>query len=341
MLIPEYSPARRSRIRGALLRWYDANKRDLPWRKTKDPYAIWISETMLQQTQVVTVLPYYQRFMQRFPTPEALDRATLRSVLSAWTGLGYYRRAENLKKAARMVVRHHNGQLPSDYQMLLALPGVGQYTAGALMSIAFDKPYAAVDGNARRVYCRLFGLSSVAESDAAAQLMISRRPGDYTQAVMELGATLCTPSQPLCSRCPIAHWCEARRTGCYDRLQRPRAKLKPLDWPLVFVESNGSVLLHRRPQRGLLAGLWELPDPATLTDRCDGLGAILKDLPPITVIRHTITDHRITAPLYALRNNIEAAGPSWAWVPPSELSSYPLSSLSTKAIQKARKFLEV
>jgi len=342
MLIVECSPARRSRIRAALLRWYEAHKRDLPWRGTEDPYAIWVSETMLQQTQVATVIPYYLRFIRRFPTLDALDRASLRSVLSLWTGLGYYRRAKNLKAAARIIVHEHNGRLPCDYQALLALPGIGTYTAGALMSIAFHKPYAASDGNARRVYSRLFGLSSVQDSDqVAARMVTRRRPGDYTQAVMELGSTLCLPSTPLCQSCPLAHACEARRSHCFDTLRRPRFELKPIEWPVVFVEANRSILLHRRPENGLLAGLWELPELATLTGRFGNLRAVLKAQTPVSVIRHTITNHRITAPVYILQKDVHARGPSWTWVPLANLSSYPLSSLSTKAIRKARTQLNI
>ena len=146
-------------MRAALLRWYERNKRDLPWRGTRDPYAIWVSETMLQQTQVATVLPYYHRFMEAFPSVEALDRASLDAVRSVWSGLGYYRRAANLKEAAHLLVSRHDGRLPADYQALLRLPGIGRYTAGAVMSIAFGRPYAAPDGNVRRVYARLLGLT--------------------------------------------------------------------------------------------------------------------------------------------------------------------------------------
>ena len=204
-------------MRAALLRWYDRNKRDLPWRKTRDPYAIWVSETMLQQTRVATVLPYYRRFMEAFPSVEALDRAPLDAVRGVWSGLGYYRRAANLKQAARLVVSHHGGRLPADYQALLRLPGIGRYTAGAIMSIAFDRRYPATDGNVRRVYTRLLGLTDLPGIDKSAEEMVSRsRPGDFNQAVMELGATVCLPAGPLCGRCPLARRCRARASGAFD-----------------------------------------------------------------------------------------------------------------------------
>ena len=328
----------RTRIRAALLRWYDRNKRDLPWRKTRDPYAIWVSENMLQQTQVATVLPYYRRFMEAFPSVEALDRASLDAVRSVWSGLGYYRRATNLKQAARLLVSRHGGRLPADYQRLLGLPGVGRYTAGAIMSIAFDQRYPAPDGNVRRVYARLFGLTDPKRIETRADEMVSRsRPGDFNQAVMELGATVCLPAGPLCERCPLAYWCHARASGAFDVPRRQPMHAKAVRWPLVFVESRSRVLLHRRPDSGLLAGLWELPTPDTLPE---GLAAeTLRVSEPVAVLRHAITDKRITAPVYVLQRRIPVRGHAWRWVDLEDLSSHPLSSLSTKAIGAVRRHL--
>ena len=322
-------------MRAALLRWYDRNKRDLPWRRTRDPYAIWVSETMLQQTQVATVLPYYHRFMEAFPSVAALDRAPLDAVRSVWSGLGYYRRAENLKRAARILVDRHGVRLPADYDELLRLPGIGRYTAGAVMSIAFGRPYAAPDGNVRRVYARLLGLSDPKEIDQTAAQMLSRsRPGDFNQAVMELGATVCLPATPLCERCPVAHWCRARAAGVFHLSRRQPIRAKAVEWPLVLVESRSRILLHRRPEGGLLAGLWELPRPETLPTGV--LDETLRRLEPVAVIRHAITDMRITAPVYVLQRRISVKGAAWRWVGFADLSSYPLSSLSTKAIRAAR-----
>ena len=335
----EDSSRLRARMRAALLRWYDRNKRDLPWRRTHDPYAIWISETMLQQTQVATVLPYYHRFLEAFPSVETLDRAPLDTVRSAWSGLGYYRRAMNLKHAARVLVTQHGGRLPDDYDALLKLPGVGRYTAGAIMSIAFQRPYPAVDGNVRRVYTRLFGLTDAKVSDQTAKRMVSRsRPGDFNQALMELGATVCFPTVPLCECCPLAHWCRARASGSFELPRGPRVETKAVVWPLVIIESNSRILLRRRPDDGLLAGLWELPAPATLPpDVAEDIFAAQ----PIAVIRHTITDKRITAPVYLLRQEARVRGKVWRWVEPAGLSSYPLSSLCTKALAAARPRLRV
>ncbi|HLN87985.1 MAG TPA: A/G-specific adenine glycosylase, partial [Candidatus Limnocylindrales bacterium] len=259
-----------SPIRRKLLNWYDKHRRDLPWRRTDDPYAIWISEIMLQQTQVATVLPYYEKFLRAFPTIEALDRAPLERVLRAWSGLGYYRRAENIKKAARQIRRVHDGTLPRDFRALRQLPGIGEYTAGALMSIAFHQRYPAVDGNVRRVLGRLFALSDTKQLHAIASRVVPRsRPADFNQALMELGATLCTPTEPRCARCPLSLNCAGssseRRSvqrrqseaGKTDKTIRARgiARFKNVTWPLAIVRQRGRILLRRRAANGLLARL--------------------------------------------------------------------------------------
>ena len=199
-------------VRRRLLRWYDRHRRDLPWRRTRDPYAIWVSETMLQQTQVASVIPYYERFMRAFPTIDALDRAPLAKVLALWSGLGYYRRAENLKRSARILNRRHCGRLPADYKILRELPGIGEYTAGALLSIAFDAPYPALDGNARRVLARLFLPADETMVRELARRLVSRsKPGQFNQSLMELGSEICTPITPRCGLCPLATFCAARK----------------------------------------------------------------------------------------------------------------------------------
>ncbi len=334
MAVIEHSSRVRARMRAALLRWYDRNKRDLPWRRTRDPYAIWVSETMLQQTQVATVLPYYRRFMAAFPSVEALHRASLDEVRSVWAGLGYYRRAANLKQAASLLVSRHGGRLPDDPSALLRLPGVGRYTAGAILSIAFGRRCAAPDGNVRRVYARLLGPAKPGPLDEAAGPMVSRsRPGDFNQAVMELGATVCLPPAPRCGRCPLAHWCRARAAGSFDVPRRRTAPTRPVRWPLVLVASRSRILLHRRPDSGLLAGLWELPTPDTLPAAV--VGRVLRRAEPVAVIRHAMTDQRITAPVYVLRRKVPVTGRDWRWVELADVPSHPLSSLSTKAIRAA------
>ncbi|HEX7089669.1 MAG TPA: A/G-specific adenine glycosylase [Longimicrobiales bacterium] len=262
---PPDDARRLSAIRRALLRHYDRHRRDLPWRGTADPYRVWVSEIMLQQTRADVVAPYYERWLERFPTLDALADAELDDVLRAWQGLGYYARARNLHRAARVVRERHGGELPRDAAALRALPGVGAYTAGAIASIAFGEPCPAVDGNVRRVLARLFDLADAAPGtlhDLAARLVPRRRAGDFNQAMMDLGATLCSPRRPACGECPLARWCLARARG--TQAERPARRRRP-EVPLYDVGTavlrarDGRLLLVRRPEDGLLGGMWSFP----------------------------------------------------------------------------------
>lgn len=336
-------------IRRDLLRWYDTNRRDLPWRRTTDPYAVWVSETMLQQTQVKTVIPYYEGFLKNFPTIEALDRASRQEVLAVWSGLGYYRRAENLKKAARQIMRRHGGKVPQDFRALSALPGVGPYTAGALMSIAFNRAYPALDGNARRVLSRLFNANGENNLHAIGKRLVSpSRPGHFNQALMELGSRICLARDPGCPICPTAQSCAARRSGKIETRasSSARPEIKKVEWPLVLVQDGGKILLRRRPPGGILAGLWELPGGErkkgealrdALARHLNGLGDQVSLSSPIGEIRHSITRHRIRAPLFvslcSSEKKIHLPHPSWRWLSLSRLHRYPLSALSLKAIR--------
>ena len=263
------APDRARRLRARLLAWYDANRRDLPWRHSRDPYAIWVSETMLQQTRVETVIPYWERFLERFPDVHALADAKQEDVYAEWAGLGYYSRARNLHAAAKAIVEGHGGSLPDDVDGLRALPGIGRYTAGAVASIAFDRPAAIVDGNVKRVLARLQGIREdigdrpVEEriwSDAGA-LVRGERPGDLNQALMELGATVCTPRSPDCGACPWSRSCEARQSGAPEALpvKARRTAVKKVRGVAVWLERGGRVLAVKREAGGLLGGLWELP----------------------------------------------------------------------------------
>lgn len=255
-------------FRRRLLAWFEARARDLPWRKDTDPYRVWVSEVMLQQTRVEAVIPYYLRWMERFPTVELLATAPEEEVLGAWAGLGYYSRARNLHRAAQVVRERHGGRLPSDPQALRALPGVGDYTAGAVGSIAFRLPLPAVDGNVRRVLARLADepdpTATVLRSWAGG-LMDPERPGDFNQALMELGATICTPWKPACGVCPVSPACQARANGTQGERPIPRRKgpVREASWGVaVLVAGRGDasrVLVRRRPSSGLLAGMWEFP----------------------------------------------------------------------------------
>jgi len=259
------------RLRRALLEHWDRTRRDLPWRGETDPYRVWVSEVMLQQTRVETVIPYYRRWLSRFPDVGALADATLDDVLLAWQGLGYYRRARGLHAGAGIVRERYCGAVPSRYEELRTLPGVGAYTAGAVASIAFGKPVGAVDGNVRRVLARLLDdarpsarrLHSVAD-----RLVDPARPGDWNQALMDLGASLCAPRAPRCRDCPLVRWCRSRSAGTQEA--RPAAPTRRAVPSAAFacavvVDGHGRALVVRRPEGGLLGGLWAFPDVA-LTD---------------------------------------------------------------------------
>ena len=256
-------------IRRSLLRWYDANRRDLPWRRSRDPYAIWISEAMLQQTRVETVIPYWERFLERFPTVQDLAEAELDEVYAVWTGLGYYSRARNLKAAAESVVTDFGGTLPDTAEGLQTLKGIGRYTAGAVASIAFGREEPLVDGNVIRVFTRLLGIREDSANKAvverlwrvAAEAVRGARPGDFNQALMELGATVCTPRSPHCLACPVRRHCDAHAKGDAESLpiKKKKTRVKPMHAVAVWIEKDGKVLMVRRPEEGLMAGLWELP----------------------------------------------------------------------------------
>ncbi|HEX8242660.1 MAG TPA: A/G-specific adenine glycosylase, partial [Longimicrobium sp.] len=260
---------RDERVRARLLAWYDAARRDLPWRaapgEAPDPYRVWLSEVMLQQTRVETVLRYYARWLERFPTLQALADAPLDDVLKAWEGLGYYSRARNFHRAVREVVAHHGGSVPDDPDAFRSLPGVGRYTAGAVASIAFGLPEPIVDGNVRRVFARWADDPDPPQpmlwKMAGEMVALGPSPGDLNQVVMELGATICTPRKPLCHRCPAAPLCLARIRGTQEQRPAPK-KAKPLpheDTAVAVVEHQGRLLLVRRPVDVRLGGMWSFP----------------------------------------------------------------------------------
>ena len=252
-------------FRRALLAHFHETRRALPWRIGRTPYGVMVSEFMLQQTRVDTVVPYYERWMRRFPDWGALARADLDDVILEWKGLGYYSRARNLHRAARLVRERHGGRLPDDPEALRALPGVGEYTAGAVASIAFGRAVPAVDGNVRRVLARLLDIERPGAARLrreAARLLDPERPGDFNEAMMELGATVCTPRGPLCAECPVARWCRARAAGTVGErpARRRRARVRREEYAVaVLVDEAGRTLLARRPPEGLLAGMWEFP----------------------------------------------------------------------------------
>jgi len=333
-----------------LMEWYGRQRRDLPWRRTTDPYAIWVSEIMLQQTGVHTVIPFYERFMIRFPTLPALAGASLDDVLKAWENLGYYSRARNLHRAARIVAEEKKGRIPSDLSGLLSLPGIGKYTAGAILSIAFGQRIPAVDGNVRRVLSRVFAVTEAADTPAGEQileeqarcLMPADEPGTFNQAVMDLGALVCLPKKPRCPSCPLEDFCEGNRRGIQETL--PVKATRPPLPTKVFMTAllrslDGRYLAVRRPERGLLGGLWAFPtiernngDPATWLGGQAGVTVLkMGTLPPV---RHGYTHFRVVAHpfLYHLREAASEIGEreGHVWLRPGDFDRYALSALDRR-----------
>jgi A/G-specific adenine glycosylase len=322
-------PANLARL---LLAWYRRGHRDLPWRRTQDPYCIWVSEIMLQQTRAQAVIPYYERFLERFPTVEALAAAEESDVLVLWAGLGYYSRARNLRRAAQQIVAA--GGFPREYAALRALPGIGDYTAAAIASIAFELPHAVVDGNVLRVVSRV-------ENDAAdiaaprtrdrfrqiaREWMGRSRPGAFNQALMELGATVCLPANPLCRECPVASLCRARQEGTVAQLPVKLRKTEPVQIAavLLLVRSDGRILLRRKEAAARrMAGFWELPSPAELPDARAGKS--------FGAFRHTITHHHYTFTVRAATG--QPNGEQFGWFLPAELAAIPLSTTARKALK--------
>ena len=247
----------KDKLQRQLFGWYKENARDLPWRRTKDPYAIWVSEIMLQQTRVETVIPYYLRWLTDFPTIKSLAETEENQVLKAWEGLGYYSRARNLHAAARLVLENHQGKLPADQSALLELPGIGRYTAGAILSIAFDQPAPILDGNLKRVFTRVFNIQTPIQTSAtekvlweiAEELVPALNPGDFNQSLMELGALICQPKTPHCARCPVALDCRSHQLGNQEQLpvRKEKSPLPHLQVTAAVITKENQVLLAKRP----------------------------------------------------------------------------------------------
>jgi A/G-specific adenine glycosylase len=305
-------------LRKKLARWYQKNARDLPWRRTRDPYAIWISEIMLQQTRVAAAIPYYERFLKRFPDALSLAGASEAEVLTAWSGLGYYSRARNLHRAAQAIAKL--GAFPSEYETIRELPGVGEYTAAAVASIAFGLPHAVVDGNVKRVIARLTGDARVNVQDAANALLDRGHPARSNQALMELGALVCLPRDPLCDCCPVAKECEARRQGTQAELPLKKLRQAPgrISLTLLVIRRRGKILLTPSPR---VRGFWDLPE---------ALPGVSLGL-PLGSFRHSIMNRQYVCEVREAIADHTPKGTRW-WVD-SSLQEIPLSTTAKKALR--------
>ncbi|MBW2476847.1 MAG: A/G-specific adenine glycosylase [Deltaproteobacteria bacterium] len=336
-----------------LLSWYAQQGRDLPWRHTRDPYSIWLSEIMLQQTTVAAAIPYYQRFLERFPTIADLAAAPLDSVIQAWAGLGYYSRARNLHKAAHMVMTEFSGQLPQSLEGLMALPGIGRSTAGAIMALAHNRPAPILDGNVRRVLVRLFAWREDPRSRQAdkhlwfwAEELTSREdPHNYTQAIMDLGATVCTPRDPKCKNCPLAELCQALAFGVVQQLpmKRTKAPLPVRREVALLVNTTNSFLVRQRPAEGFLGGLWEFPvglqgDQAesspTVETLLTNLG-LQGRLSQVGSLLHVYSHFKLDLSVWfvAVEGKTDIEHNHFRWFSVEELSKLPLHGAHRKALE--------
>ena len=328
-----------------LLKWYRQHGRTLPWRDHPDPYAVWVSEIMLQQTRVETVIPYFEKWMKLFPDVKALAQASERDVLNAWEGLGYYSRARNLHKAAQIVASKFSGQLPRDLTDLRALPGIGRYTVGAIASMAFGMDEPTLDGNLRRVFARLFDVSEFADSpagekmlwDLAAQNLPKGQAGDYNQALMDLGATICVPKSPRCLLCPLMEICESRKKGTQEQrpVLKPKKSAPHYVHAAAVIMERGRVLLSQRPSEGLLGGMWEFPNARVNADPAKELNQALnaacrlklKKGDPLGIVQHAYTHFKVT--VHAFRCDVVSIPKekNLKWVKITELGDYPMGKV--------------
>ncbi|HUZ47840.1 MAG TPA: A/G-specific adenine glycosylase [Terriglobia bacterium] len=352
--MPCLTSAEAARARSSLLGWFRRHARKLPWRESKSSYAIWLSEVMLQQTQIATAIPYYLRFLAEFPTAGRLAAAPLERVLELWSGLGYYRRARNLHLAARLIAEKHGGQFPRDYEQARRLPGVGDYTARAVLSIAYHEPYAVLDGNVARVMARLAALSgSLPEprfrrtlEENLDRLLSRRSPGNFNQALMELGQTLCLPRSPECPRCPLKRWCRAYGMGKPESYPQPRPRRQVEKWHLAtaVLHQNHRFLLTRGLEDGLLDGLWNFPSAlgesrSKALERLSEKLRVAAGIPiafgePCHKLHHNITYRSIQVQIYAaeLPESLRVKG--CRWFAAGKIEQAAVSQLARKVLRE-------
>jgi len=345
MLTPGASPSHLMIWQQRLLKWYRKNKRDLPWRRTRDPYAIWVSEIMLQQTTVEAVVPYYERFLKTFPEVASLALASEDDVLRLWSGLGYYSRARNLHKAAKMIMARHAKMLPDSVGELQTLPGIGRYTAGAIASIAFERRSPIVDGNVVRVLSRLFAIPKDPKSaegrkvfwKKAEEILPKKSLGDFNQALMELGAVVCSPEKPACLLCPVRESCAAKKAGRPEDFpagMKNKTTYRSVKMAAAIVVERGKILMRQRPDRGLLKGMWEFP----MTE--GGAGDLLRTWPlsmikTLATVRHSVLNKRLRITPILCRLKGKMSGETGIrWIRSRDLGRLPTSSMNHKILKQ-------
>ncbi len=340
-----------------LLTWYHKNKRDLPWRKTSDPYKIWVSEVMLQQTQVDQVIPYYHKFIEKFPDLRSLAEAPLSQVLKVWEGLGYYARARNLKSAAEKIVAEHNAVMPATHDELIKVPGIGPYTAAAIASIAYNEDYPVVDGNVYRVIARLMRIEEAPGKkgtktrfvQTARSLMPEGKASDFNQAMMELGALVCTPNRPKCRLCPVSFFCQAYQTlddPSVLPIKEPTKQKPHYNVAIGIIWKGGKILIDQRPEEGLLGGLWEFPggkqEPGETLEEClerevrEEMDIQIRVQGPFLTIPHTYSHFKITLHSFQCQHVEGEPRPkkaiNWKWVSPREINRYAFPQANKKIL---------
>jgi A/G-specific adenine glycosylase len=353
-------PLKMKRLSSRLLGWYHKNKRTLPWRGHHDSYTVWVSEIMLQQTRVETVIPYFERWMRLFPDVRALAGASEQDVLNAWEGLGYYSRARNLHKAAKIVVDQHNGEIPRDLDELRKLPGIGRYTVGAIASIAFNMDVSALDGNIKRVYARLFDITEPVNSHEGEKLLWELadenipkgQAGDYNQALMDLGAMICVPKNPRCLICPVMELCTARQKGTQEQrpIMMPKKDVPHYVHAAGVILKRGKVLLAQRPSESLLGGMWEFPNGRVNGDPAKELVKALKtgyglrlqvkrrgnsqNKKALGVVHHAYSHFKVT--VYAFECDLVSMSrdKNLKWVSLKELENYPMGKIDRQIANK-------
>ena len=341
-----------------LVRWYAKHKRDLPWRHTKDPYKIWVSEIMLQQTTVSTVIPYYKRWVEVFPTIHDLAKAPLQAVLKQWQGLGYYNRVKNLHKAALVLIDEHKGVLPKDPQLIRSLPGFGPYTTGSVLSIAYDLPLTIIDANVRRVVMRLLALPGIADTKQDSKInefllkvLPTQGVGDFNQALMELGALVCRSKEPVCNACPVARYCLAYKEGKQEIIPQTKKKIiKEIQAVIAIIKKGDQYFIQKRPSKGLLADLWEFPGgkikegeskkKALIRELKEELAVQLKSSKHLFDVKHYYTEFRVSLSVFACSlDTVPKIDATHKWVNFKNFSKYPMPSGSAKIIDKLKIYL--